>query len=78
LVREGMSLVLVGLGIGLVVALGAGRAIPKASWLYGISSWDPLTFTVVPLLLLAVALLASILPARRATRIDPVQALRHD
>ncbi len=75
-VREGMSLVLVGIGLGMVGALALGRLL--AGWLFGISPGDPLTFTVVPLLLAAVAAAANLVPARRATRIDPSVALRGD
>jgi len=46
--------------------------------LFGVSSVDPLTFTVVPLLLIGAVLLACLLPARRASRIDPMVALRHE
>lgn len=75
-VREGMTLVAVGLAIGVGVALVGTRALD--SLLYGIGSRDPVTFVAVAGLLLAVALLANLLPARRATRIQPVTALRQE
>ncbi|HXY40688.1 MAG TPA: hypothetical protein VEQ10_13525, partial [Vicinamibacteria bacterium] len=60
--------------IGLVLSLGLGRLV--ASFLSGVSPFDPLTYAAVPAFLAAVALLASSLPARRATCVDPVVALR--
>jgi ABC-type antimicrobial peptide transport system permease subunit len=74
IVFQGMRLALVGVAIGVVAAFGLTRFI--ASFLFGVNAWDPLVFTTVPVLLSAVALLAVWLPALRATRIDPVQALR--
>ncbi len=76
LISEGMGLVAIGAGAGIVLALAATRVL--AGVLYGVSSSDPATYLAVPIFLLAVALLANIVPARRATTIDPMQALRHD
>ncbi|HZS44599.1 MAG TPA: ABC transporter permease [Blastocatellia bacterium] len=75
-VRQGLNLILIGLGIGLVVALGLTRV--AASLLFDVSPRDPVTFTVTPLLLICIALLACFIPARRATRIDPLAALRYE
>jgi predicted permease len=75
-VRQGMTLVVVGLVLGGIVAALGGRLL--RGWLYGISSLDPITFAVVPALLLLVALAANWIPARRATRIEPTRALRYE
>jgi predicted permease len=74
--RQGARLAGVGIGIGLLVALSVTRLM--ASFLYGVRSTDPLTFAAVSLLLLATVLLACYLPARRATRVDPMVALRYE
>jgi putative ABC transport system permease protein len=74
--REGVVLVAAGLGIGLTIALAAANAIKAL--LLNVSARDPLTFAVVPLLLAGVALLATYVPARRATRVDPLVALRYE
>jgi ABC-type antimicrobial peptide transport system permease subunit len=74
--RETMSLVVIGLIAGLGAALATTRLI--ASLLYGLSPNDPLTIGLASLLLLTVAALAGYLPARRAARVDPMVALRHE
>jgi predicted permease len=73
-VGEGARLAALGLGIGLAGAFGVTRLL--ASQLYGVSATDPATFAAVGVLLVAVAVAASWVPARRATRVDPVAALR--
>ena len=72
--REGLRLTLVGVGIGLVAALALSRVM--AGYVYGIKSTDPLTFAAAALLLMAAALAACYIPARRAMRVDPMRALR--
>ncbi|HMD70095.1 MAG TPA: FtsX-like permease family protein, partial [Bryobacteraceae bacterium] len=72
--RQALYVVAIGLAIGVAGALAVARLL--ASWLYGVGERDPLTFTLVPLALGAIALLASYIPARRATRVDPAVALR--
>ena len=72
--RKGVALAGVGIVAGVVVS--ASTASMMASLLYGVRPHDPAVFLIVPLLLLAVAVLASYLPARRATKVDPMIALR--
>jgi predicted permease len=74
ILRQGMTLALIGSVIGLAIAFGATRLLKSV--LYGVSASDPITFVGVTFLLAAVALLACWLPARRATRVDPMIALR--
>jgi putative ABC transport system permease protein len=74
--RNGAVLAVTGVAIGLLLAFGLARL--AASLLFQTSASDPPTFGVVPLLLLGVALLACYLPARRASRVDPMHALRNE
>jgi ABC-type antimicrobial peptide transport system permease subunit len=74
ILRRGMSLVAIGLGLGLAAALVFGRLL--ANFLYGVGTRDPLTLALAVFVLAATALLACFLPARRATLVDPMIALR--
>ncbi|MGD0630078.1 MAG: ABC transporter permease [Terracidiphilus sp.] len=73
-VWQGMRLAMAGVAVGIAAAFGLTRLI--ASFLFGVKSWDPLVFVTVPIVLASVALLAVWLPANRAARLDPMQALR--
>jgi putative ABC transport system permease protein len=73
-VRQGMTMTLIGLALGLVGAFSISRVLQGL--LIGVSPTDPLTFVAVSIVLLVVALLACLVPARRATRVDPIIALR--
>jgi putative ABC transport system permease protein len=75
-VRQGMVPALIGMGLGIAGALGLTRLL--SSLLYGVRPDDPLTFASVLLILAGVALVATFIPARRATKIDPVVALRYE
>jgi ABC-type antimicrobial peptide transport system permease subunit len=75
-VRQGFGLAAVGAGIGVVLALGLTRFI--GSLLYGVKDRDPLVLASVPILLVAIALLAVWIPARRASRVNPLVALRYE
>jgi len=66
----------IGIGIGLLLALGAGQFLQGI--LYGVNSIEPVVLATAPLILLAASLLASYMPARRATRVDPTVALRSE
>jgi ABC-type antimicrobial peptide transport system permease subunit len=73
-VLHGMKLAVLGVAIGLAAAFGLTRLM--ASLLFGVKTWDPAVFVTVPVILTAVALFAVWLPATRASRLDPIQALR--
>ncbi|HEX4321445.1 MAG TPA: FtsX-like permease family protein, partial [Acidobacteriaceae bacterium] len=73
-VWQGMRLTLVGVAIGVAAAFGLTHLI--ASLLYGVKDWDPAVFITVPVLLSAVALFAVWLPALRASKLNPMEALR--
>ncbi|HEX5600988.1 MAG TPA: ABC transporter permease [Pyrinomonadaceae bacterium] len=74
--RQGMRLAAVGVGIGLVLSLALAQVL--SSLLIGVSGYDVMTFVLVPVLLSTVALVACYLPARRATKVDPLVALRYE
>jgi putative ABC transport system permease protein len=73
---EGFAIALIGVAVGFAAALGLSRVM--AGYVYGIKPTDPLTFAGAALLLMAVAVLATYVPARRATRVDPTVALRYE
>jgi putative ABC transport system permease protein len=74
IVGQGMRMALAGIGIGLAVSLALARLL--ANLLYGVGAADPLVFTGASLILMGVAFFACYLPARRATRVDPITVLR--
>lgn len=74
IIKQGMALALVGIFLGLLVSLALTRVL--ASQLYGVSSTDPATFTAISLLLMLVAIIACYIPALRATKVDPMIAVR--
>ena len=75
-IRVGLTLVGIGVGLGLFVSLALGKVI--ATQLWGVSAYDPWTLTCVPILLIITGLVACWLPARRASRVDPLVALRYE
>jgi putative ABC transport system permease protein len=75
-VADGMKPILLGVGIGFAVALALGRVV--SSLIFGVRATDPLTFAMVALLLVAVGLLATAVPAYRATRVEPIRILRDE
>ena len=76
--KLGLKLSLTGAMIGIALALGLNRFIAQHFWIYAVETTDPLTYSAVTLVLVSIALLACYLPARRATNVDPMTALRHE
>jgi ABC-type antimicrobial peptide transport system permease subunit len=74
IMREGSIMLVSGIAIGLLLAIATARIL--SGILYGVGALDPVAFTVAPLVLAIAALIATWLPARRATQINPIQALR--
>jgi len=75
-VLQGMRWAVIGVVIGIAAAFGLSRAI--ASFLFGVKSWDPAVFVGAPAVLTIVALAAAWIPARRASRVNPIEALRYE
>jgi ABC-type antimicrobial peptide transport system permease subunit len=74
--KDGIKMAATGVALGVLAALGFTRLL--TGMIYGVSPADPMTFTVIATLLILVALLACYLPARRATKVDPLVALRSE
>ncbi|HKA19450.1 MAG TPA: FtsX-like permease family protein, partial [Blastocatellia bacterium] len=75
-VRNGMTLAIIGAALGVVASLALTRLI--SSLLYGVSPTDPLTFLTITLIITGVSFIATVVPAHRATRVDPMVALRYE
>jgi ABC-type antimicrobial peptide transport system permease subunit len=76
ILRQGLIMTLGGAALGFLLALGIGRAL--SGMLYQVSPVDPVSFTLAPAMLVATALFAGWLPARRAAKVDPLLALRNE
>jgi putative ABC transport system permease protein len=76
IIKQGLQLILLGLAIGLLVAVALMKII--SGLLFGVTTKDPFTFVAVAVVLTFIALLACYVPARRATRVDPLEALRYE
>ena len=74
IMREGSVMLITGVALGLLLAMATAKIL--SGILYGVGALDPIAFTVAPLVLTTAALIATWLPARRATQVDPMQALR--
>jgi putative ABC transport system permease protein len=75
-ILRGLKTTAIGLAVGIVASLALTRLI--AGFLFGVKNTDPATYTMVALVLMTVALVACYVPARRATKVDPLVALRHE
>ena len=76
IIKQGLQLILLGLAIGLLVAVALMKII--SGLLFGVTTKDPFTFVAVAVVLTFIALLACYVPARRATKVDPLKALRYE
>ncbi len=75
-VFQGMRLAVVGVVVGIAASFWLAKLI--ASLLFGVTAWDPAVFVTAPIVLTLVALIAAWIPARRASRVDPIDALRYE
>jgi putative ABC transport system permease protein len=76
--KLGLALAGTGLAFGVALTLGLNRFMKEHLWLFRIKATDPATYAAVGILLVSIALLACYIPARRATNVDPMTALRHE
>jgi len=73
---QGMRLAIVGVVVGIGASFGLAKLIARL--LFGVTAWDPAVFVAAPIVLTLVALIAAWIPARRASRVDPIDALRYE